>query len=86
MKYISIESVKYIDSYRLFIKFDDGKEQIVDFSDFILNSHHPDIQKYKNTDLFKKFVLEYGDLQWNDYDLSFPIYDLYENNLEQNKD
>ena len=32
-------------------------------------------------DLFKKFNLEYGELQWNDYDLAFPIYDLYKGTI-----
>lgn len=26
---------------------------------------------------FKKFRLEYGDLLWGDYEMCFPIWDLY---------
>jgi hypothetical protein len=43
----------------------------------ILSPDFADIKKYKDKDLFKKFNLEYGELQWNDYDLAFPVYDLY---------
>ncbi|CAA6818846.1 MAG: Unknown protein [uncultured Sulfurovum sp.] len=61
-KYISIEQAKYID----------GKENTVDFQDFILNSSHPEIQKYQDKNMFQKFNLEYGAIEWNDYDLAFP--------------
>ncbi|MCX6583441.1 MAG: hypothetical protein NT166_24965 [Candidatus Aminicenantes bacterium] len=33
---------------------------------------------------FKKFKIEYGDLIWNDYEMCFPIMDLYENNILRN--
>ena len=39
---------------------------------------HPDIKKYQDQELFKKFNLEYGEIEWNDYDLVFPVYDLYQ--------
>jgi hypothetical protein len=79
--YLEIENVKYIDHYKLYLKFNDGKENIVDFSNFILNSKHPDIKKYQDIELFKNFNFEYGKIQWNDYELVFPIADLYENNI-----
>ncbi len=28
-----------------------------------------------------KYNLDDGDLEWNDYDLCFPVADLYENNI-----
>jgi hypothetical protein len=79
--YLEIENVKYIDHYKLYLKFNDGKENIVDFSNFILNSKHPDIKKYQDIELFKNFNFEYGKIQWNDYELVFPIADLYEKNI-----
>ena len=63
------------------IQFNDGKENILDFKDFITKSQHPDIKKYEDKNLFKKFNLEYGELQWNDYDLAFPVYDLYKGTI-----
>jgi hypothetical protein len=80
-KYIEINEAKYIDGYKIYLKFNDGKENTVDFSKFILNSKHPDIQKYQDMKLFQNFILEYGEIQWNDYDLIFPIYDLYQNKI-----
>ncbi|CAA6806137.1 MAG: Unknown protein, partial [uncultured Sulfurovum sp.] len=35
-RYISIEEVKYIDEYKIYLKFNDGKENNLDFKDFIL--------------------------------------------------
>ena len=82
-KLISIEKAKYIDNYKiLLLLFNDGKENILDFKDFIIKSQHPDIKKYQDLNLFKKFNLEYGELEWNDYDLAFPIYDLYKGEIE----
>ena len=76
-KYISIEEAKYMGEYRIYLKFNDGKEKTLDFKNFILSSQHPEIKKYENKNLFKNFNLEYGEIEWNDYDLAFPIYDLY---------
>jgi len=80
-KLISIEKAKYIDDYKISLLFNDGKKNVVDFKDFILLSGHPDIKKYQDIELFKKFDLEYGELNWNDYDLAFPIYDLYKGRI-----
>ena len=80
-KYIYIREAKYIDGYRIYLKFNDGKENTLDFKDFILSSQHPEIKKYQDKNLFKNFNLEYGDIEWNDYDLVFPIYDLYQGSV-----
>jgi hypothetical protein len=76
-KYISIEEAKYVDDYKIYLKFNDGKENILDFKNFIFSSQHPEIKKYQDKNLFKNFNLEHGEIEWNDYDLAFPIYDLY---------
>ena len=81
-KYISIKKAKYLQDYKISFKFQDDKEVTVDFEDFILKSHHPDIKKYQDIDIFKKFNIEYGEIEWNDYDLVFPIYDLYRGKIE----
>ena len=80
-KYISIETAKYLVNYQIHLKFNDGKERILDFSKFILESKHPDIKKYQDIKLFKKFNLKYGEIEWNDYELVFPIYDLYQGKI-----
>lgn len=76
---IQLEVLKatWIQDYLLEISFSDGKIQKVDFAQFLKNSKHPEIQKYLNLELFKKFEIKDGNLIWNDFDLIFPISDLY---------
>ena len=76
--YLEIVSARYIDSYKLELTFNDGKINIVDFENFISSSGHPEIKKYQDKNLFKNFNLTHGELEWGDYDLVFPISDLYE--------
>jgi ribosomal protein S4E len=80
-KYISIKEAKYIDGYRIYLKFNDGKEKTLDFKNFILSSQHSEIKKYKNKDLFQNFNFEYGEIEWNDYDLVFSVYHLYQRSI-----
>jgi hypothetical protein len=75
--YVSVTKAEYIDGLRLRITFDDGVERAVDFGPFLTKSLHPDIRKYCNKRRFKKFSVDRGHLHWNDYELIFPIADLY---------
>ena len=72
---IDVVSVTYLEGYKLEMKFSDGHAQTVDFEPFLKRSIHPEIRKY--LDLFKQFRIVYGQLDWNDYDLCFPLEDLY---------
>jgi hypothetical protein len=76
---ISIKKADYVEGYKIRLVFNDDSVQIIDFSNFILTSHNPHIAKYSDLNLFKTFSITDGDLEWNDYDLCFPIGDLYEN-------
>lgn len=78
---ISIEAAEYLEDYKLRLEFSNGQERIVDFEPFLRNSLNPMIRKYLDLEKFKKFSLEYGDLFWDDYDLCFPIADLYEGQI-----
>ena len=83
MKEIKIISVQFMGGHKLKIKFHDDTEQIVDFGPFLKASSHPEISKYLDEVLFKDFHLENDDLMWGDYDLMFPIYDLYTNSISK---
>ncbi|MGF1635511.1 MAG: DUF2442 domain-containing protein [Cyclobacteriaceae bacterium] len=76
-KKLKIESAKYLSDYAIRIKFSDGNESLVDFKPFLLKSIHPSIKKYLDEEMFSNFSLIDGNLNWNDYDLIFPISDLY---------
>jgi len=76
---ITVQKAQYMEDYKLQVTFNDGRIQIIDFADFLLHSTNPHIQKYRELELFKDFQITDGDLEWNDYDLCFPVADLYEN-------
>ena len=80
-KIINIKKANYLNDYKIHFEFNDGVETTVDFENFIISSAHPDIKKYKNQELFQKFNLDYGEIEWNDYELAFPIYDLYKGHI-----
>jgi len=79
--YIFIEDAKYVEEYKIYLKFNDGKENTVNFKEFLENSNHPDIKKYQDKSKFQDFTLEHGEIAWNDYELAFPIYDLYKGKI-----
>lgn len=74
---IEVLKAEWIRDYLLEIRFTDGKIQKVDFGQFLKNSKHPEIQKYLEPELFKKFEIRDGNLDWNNFDLIFPVSDLY---------
>ena len=79
---INIITAEPVGDYRLHLVFDDGKEQTVDFKPFLTRAQHPDIRGYLDPVKFASFCIEYGELVWGDYDLCFPVIDLYRNQLE----
>ena len=76
-KYISVKKAEYVSGYKLRLRFNDDTEQIVDFAPFLRKSLHPQIEQYRDLKKFKRFHLDYGDLMWGDYEMIFPIWDLY---------
>lgn len=78
---IEIENVTHVSDYKLKLVFNDKTKRIVDFYPFLSSSLNPLIRKYLNIKEFLNFSVNEGDLEWNDYDLCFPIADLYENRI-----
>lgn len=78
---IEIKSAKYIGDYAIRILFNDGRNHLVDFKSFLESSLHPAIRKYLDEQLFMNFNIIDGNLNWNNYDLIFPVEDLYEGRL-----
>jgi hypothetical protein len=74
---IEVTQAAQIADYVLELKFSDGKTKRVDFKKFLSGAHHPEIQKYLNQEQFKAFEVKDGNVIWNDYELIFPISDLY---------
>lgn len=82
---INIKKANYLGGYSIELEFGDGKRQEVNFEPFLRKCLHPDIRSYLNLEKFTQFRLEYGDLVWGDYELCFPVKDLYENQICHNK-
>ena len=80
-KLMAIRDVCYAGGHRLKILFSDGTIQVIDFEPFLANAQHPEIRKYLSEKNFKKFLLHDGELMWGDFDLIFPIMDLYHNTI-----
>ncbi len=80
---INIVLAEKAGKYRLRLVFDDGTRQEVDFGPFLTRSSHPDIRAYLEESRFDAYRLEHGELVWGDYDLCFPILDLYLNQIDK---
>jgi len=79
---INIVTAEQVGDFRIRLQFDDGIEQTVDFKPFLTHALHPDIRAWLDPVRFATFGLEYGELVWGDYDLCFPVIDLYRNQIE----
>lgn len=78
---ISITKAAYLKDYKIKILFSDGIEQIVDFERFLSTAKNPMTRKYLDLHLFKKFQIKYGDLEWNNYELCFPVWDMHQGKI-----
>jgi len=85
-KVINIVSATLTGKYKIQLSFDDGVVQEVDFGTFLGKAQHPDIRAYLDENRFNAFRLEHGELVWGDYDLCFPIMDLYLNQIDKQGD
>jgi hypothetical protein len=78
---IEIKSADYIGDFAIRVFFSDGFVRLVDFKPFLKSSLHPSIRKYLDEAKFIDFRIIDGNINWNDYDLIFPIEDLYQGKL-----
>ena len=78
---IEIRAARYIGDYAIRVFFSDGNNRLVDFKTFLESSLHPSIRKYLDEAVFKEYKIIAGNLNWNDYDLIFPIENLYEGKI-----
>ncbi len=78
---ISIERAEYKSEYCISFKFSDGTEKNIDFGNFLKNAKNPMTRKCLNEGLFQSFIIEYGDIVWNDYEMCFPIWNLHEGEI-----
>jgi hypothetical protein len=80
-KVVRIEAVRHLSGCKLGLRFSDGHLSTVDFGPFLKASPHPSIRAYLDLKRFKGFTLEDGVLHWHDFDLVFPMAELYEGKI-----
>lgn len=75
---IAINKASYLKDYQIKFQFSDGTMQTIDFKKFLLAAKNPMTKKYLSKSAFKKFRIEYGDVIWDDFNMCFPIWSIYE--------
>lgn len=79
--YLEITAAHYLKNYQIEFEFNDKTKTVVDFESFLKQAKNPMLKKYLDLNEFKKFTVRDGDIDWNDYELCFPIADIYEGRL-----
>lgn len=74
---LAVVSAQYLDGYRLALTFSDGTRRTVDFAAFLRRARNPMATKYRELEQFKQFSIVSGNLNWNDYEMIFPVASLY---------
>lgn len=82
-KEIKITKAAYLQDYKINLEFSDGKNVIIDFENFLKNAQNPITNEFLDKEKFKNYKLVYGDIIWGDYELCFPIWDLYQGEIEK---
>jgi hypothetical protein len=79
---LTITQAEYLKDYTLIVTFSNGVSKKVNFSPFIKRAAATYLSKYKEIKHFKKFKIEEGNLVWGkDWDLIFPVKQLFDNNI-----
>ena len=81
ISHLKVENARLIAPFQLSISFSNGEMVEVDFENFIISSSKPDVRKFKDENLFKDFKIEHGNLVWGDFEMIFPVSDLYSGNI-----
>ena len=80
---IEIKNAEYVNGYVIRFVFNDGREQFVNFEDYLKTQNHPQYKKIWDIDNFKTFRIDNADaIVWGkNWDLCFDVNNLYNNNL-----
>jgi Protein of unknown function (DUF2442) len=78
---VDVTQAEHVGAHRLRLAFSDGTERVVDFEPFLRSSGHPEIRSFLEPKRFGSFRIEQGDLLWGDYEMCFPVADLYEGHI-----
>ena len=77
-KIIKLVKANYVDDYVVELSFSDGVVRQIDFGKFLYTHPHPQYDKYRDLQNFKKFKIERNNIVWGkNWDLIFDLMDLY---------
>ena len=80
-QFLEVTEADYISGYNLLLTFNDGTVRVVDFGPFLAKARNPGTTDFRDLKKFKSFHIQDGDLVWGDYQMIFPIMDLYQGNI-----
>jgi hypothetical protein len=78
---LRVKQAQYVPRYKVEVEFNDGQRRVVDFEPFLRRATNPMFTQYKDVRRFKQFHVERGDLMWGDFEMIFPVTDLYEGKI-----
>lgn len=78
---VAITRAEYKGGFTIEFEFSDRLVRTIDFKPVLDNSRDPVTRKYLDKRNFASFRLKHGDIIWNDYELSFPAWNLHEGNV-----
>lgn len=74
---LAVVAAEQVGPHTLALLFTTGERRTVDFGPFLRSAGHPAIRAYLDGERFGQFEIVQGNLNWNDYDLIFPVADLF---------
>jgi hypothetical protein len=78
---VNVVRAECLGRHRLKITFSDGHVSIVDFGPFLRSSLNPETRRFIHVELFNNFDVIHGNLVWGDYEMCFPVDDIYEGHI-----
>jgi hypothetical protein len=75
---VNIVGAESVGDYRLWLTFSDNHLALIDLEPVLKRSLNPQTRQFLEAERFLSFRLEYGNLVWGDYEMCFPIEELYE--------
>ena len=78
---LEIKKAEPLGEYKLQLFFNTGKKQVLDFKKFLLKSKNPVTSQFLNKKKFNSYSIQGGDIIWGDYEMCFPIWDLYQGKI-----
>jgi hypothetical protein len=78
---VQVVAVKVLGGYRLSLTFSDGHVSTIDFGPFLRASQNPETRRFLSIRRFRAFALLHGSIVWGDYEMCFPVEDLYKGRI-----